>query len=213
MDCSICFEAITKQTGVATLSCDHSFHFRCIDNWFTQQIWNDTPQSCPCCRSEGAESGLDRCNIAEDNDDATEEEDDDYDDDETASVHRDDDWLADMLMSEDWILERNVVTGQFLFTSAAEVSMMRFRNLFGPLNDMDFEPTATRHLAARKIQTVYRAYKARTTFQVQKAARTLLKLFFEAYTPGGSSKNNLNTAHNEHVGGGVAEEPPRGAVV
>ena len=186
MDCSVCFEAITKQTGVVTLSCEHSFHFRCIDSWFGQQVWNDNPQSCPCCRNEGAESGLDRCNVEGDDED---DEDDDYSDDtESEDDNDDDDDLAEMLMSEDWILERNIRTGQFLFTPAAEVSMMLFRNLFGPLNDMDAEPPVTREMAARKIQTVYRAYKARSAFQVQKAARTLLKLFFEAYNLGSPSK-------------------------
>lgn len=172
-------DEITKQTGIVTLSCDHSFHYRCIDNWFAKQIWNDSPQSCPCCRNEGAESGLDRCKVfhSEDNDD----EDSDYSDDDTVSVHRDDDWLADMLMSEDWVLERNVRTGQFLFTPAVEISLMQVRNLFGPLNDMDAEPSPSADFAARKIQAVYRAYKARTTLQTQKAAQALMRLFLDAY--------------------------------
>ena len=180
MDCSICFETITKQTGIVTLSCEHSYHYRCIDNWFGQQIWNDNPQSCPCCRNEGAESGLDRCNVQDDDDADDEDDDDDYSDDETTSVHQDDD-LVDMLMSDDWVLERNVVSGQFLFTPASEISLMRVRNLFGPLNAMDEEPLPSEIMAARKIQAVYRGYKARTTFQTQKAAQTLMRLFLHAY--------------------------------
>lgn len=59
MNCSICFEAITKASGSTTLSCEHTFHFRCIQTWFSKQVDQDFSQSCPCCRDKGTE--LDRC--------------------------------------------------------------------------------------------------------------------------------------------------------
>jgi len=44
--CSICLNDITRETGVATLSCSHSFHISCIAKW------SSTPESstCPMCR-------------------------------------------------------------------------------------------------------------------------------------------------------------------
>ena len=44
MECSICYEGITKDTGKAELSCSHSFHLKCLSQWFTKN------ESCPCCR-------------------------------------------------------------------------------------------------------------------------------------------------------------------
>lgn len=172
MDCSICLETITKQTGLVTLSCEHSFHFRCIDSWFTKQIWDNLEQTCPCCRSKGDQ--MDRCEVHDD------EESYETESDASSESMDDDDYLASLLMNDDFILERNVRTGQFLITPATEVSLMHVRNLFGPLNDLDYnEPS--KEFAARKIQAVYRGYKARTTFETQKAAHTLMLLFLEAY--------------------------------
>ena len=162
-------EAINKQTGVTTLSCEHSFHFRCIDDWFYKQLSDGHRQSCPCCRGEGGE--LDRCAFEEVEDD----DDETYEDAEsqTASVD-DDDRLAEMLMSDEWILERNVRTGQLLFTPAIEVSLSQVRNLFGPLNDLDAEPTRPiQDTAARKIQAIFRGYKTRETFQAVRALHQL----------------------------------------
>lgn len=179
MDCSICMDAITKQTGLVTLSCDHSFHFRCIDEWFTKQLLDDLNQTCPCCRSEGAQ--MDRCNceIVEEEEEEYDDEDDESEDeeDESDSISHED-RLADMLMSDDWVLERNVRTGQLLFTPAIEVSLMRVRNLFGPLNDLDAGSAPVLDSAAKKIQAVYRGYKVRTTLETRKAARSLMDLFF-----------------------------------
>ncbi len=44
--CSICLNDITRETGVATLSCGHSFHISCINKW------SSTPDTstCPMCR-------------------------------------------------------------------------------------------------------------------------------------------------------------------
>jgi hypothetical protein len=45
MDCPICFIAITKDTGVVTTSCGHSYHFSCIAPWYSKE------NTCPCCRT------------------------------------------------------------------------------------------------------------------------------------------------------------------
>ena len=57
MDCPICFENITKDTGQVTTSCGHTFHLKCLNRWFTQQILSDddAKESCPCCRKEPGE--------------------------------------------------------------------------------------------------------------------------------------------------------------
>jgi len=51
-DCSICFEAITAETGKTTLGCGHAYHMGCITGWFyaasTSQQGGDV--ACPCCR-------------------------------------------------------------------------------------------------------------------------------------------------------------------
>jgi hypothetical protein len=48
MECSICYDAIDATTGVATLSCSHSFHICCIAGWFAKL----EKGTCPCCRKE-----------------------------------------------------------------------------------------------------------------------------------------------------------------
>jgi len=48
MECPICYDAITAETGVVTTSCGHSYHFSCISGWFIQQ----EKGTCPCCRKE-----------------------------------------------------------------------------------------------------------------------------------------------------------------
>lgn len=48
-ECPICFETINVTvTGRTTLSCGHSFHFRCLATWFVMN--QDDPSSCPYCR-------------------------------------------------------------------------------------------------------------------------------------------------------------------
>lgn len=69
MNCSICFEAITKASGSTTLSCEHTFHFRCIHTWFSKQVDQEMTQSCPCCRDKG--STLDRCHEEEEEEEET----------------------------------------------------------------------------------------------------------------------------------------------
>ena len=55
MDCSICYEGITVETGNTTLSCSHSFHFRCLVKWFYSQSEKEINESCPCCRKKPSE--------------------------------------------------------------------------------------------------------------------------------------------------------------
>ena len=54
-DCCICTEAITKETGHTTMSCGHTYHFRCLTNWFISQQDNEVACSCPSCRHEAKE--------------------------------------------------------------------------------------------------------------------------------------------------------------
>ena len=46
MECPICYDAITKESGITTLSCEHSFHLSCIATWIIKC------ETCPCCRKE-----------------------------------------------------------------------------------------------------------------------------------------------------------------
>ena len=51
MDCSICLNSITKQTGKVELSCSHEYHMKCITQWFAGK----EEQTCPCCRKASTE--------------------------------------------------------------------------------------------------------------------------------------------------------------
>ena len=55
IDCSICYEAITSSTGKVVMSCDHTFHFKCLTTWFQSQEKNELASNCPCCRHEATE--------------------------------------------------------------------------------------------------------------------------------------------------------------
>jgi hypothetical protein len=48
-DCTICHEAMSKDTLVVTLPCfgKHLFHTECIEHWFDTQR-----QTCPLCNSQ-----------------------------------------------------------------------------------------------------------------------------------------------------------------
>lgn len=48
-ECPICYEAITKESGVTTLSCSHSYHLKCIAVWILKS------ETCPCCRKAVSE--------------------------------------------------------------------------------------------------------------------------------------------------------------
>ena len=55
MECSICFNAITSQTGKVELSCSHPFHFSCLTTWFDKQKMSGGCENCPLCRHEANE--------------------------------------------------------------------------------------------------------------------------------------------------------------
>ena len=128
MDCSICFEAITKETGSTTLSCEHVYHFRCIDSWFTKQICEDLPQTCPCCRNGGCE--MDRCSVIELDE---EEEDDDFEDEESETASEGDNESVATMRWE------RIGDGRWMVCSSSSLAHENLRSLFGPLNDLDAE--------------------------------------------------------------------------
>ncbi len=165
-------DAITKETGLVTLSCQHSFHFRCIDSWFGKQICDDQPQTCPCCRSEG--SHLDRCETVEMEDD--EEDDEDYNEEDVESQSIDSEFPDD-LAEVDLRWER-VGPGRWMIISAPEMALEGVRGLFGPLNELEVEEENPREIAARKIQAIFRGNRVRNTHQ---AAMALYSLFQQAY--------------------------------
>jgi len=68
---------ITKETGIYTTSCGHSFHLRCAVGWLCQNNEKDT---CPMCRHEFGD--LERLPESDDVDAEDEEEDEDEDEDE-----------------------------------------------------------------------------------------------------------------------------------
>ena len=165
-------DEINKQTGIVTLSCDHSFHFRCIDSWFTKQIGDDLDQTCPCCRSGGGE--MDRCEVY-----TVDEEDED---DETFVDYMDAESQAATDMPDEEELEEllweRIAPGQWLIVSGREVAYEGVRNLFGPLNELEVEQENPQEVAARKIQAIFRGSRVRNTHE---AAVNLLRLFQQAY--------------------------------
>jgi len=54
-DCSICYEAITAETGKTTMSCSHTFHYKCLTKWFNSRCNSELAENCPCCRHEASE--------------------------------------------------------------------------------------------------------------------------------------------------------------
>jgi hypothetical protein len=74
MECPICYDAIDATTGVATLSCAHSFHICCIAGWFAKMETG----TCPCCRKEmSALEDLPQPVAGDDDEDEEEDEDED----------------------------------------------------------------------------------------------------------------------------------------
>ena len=56
MDCPVCYEEITRETGQVTTSCGHTFHFKCLNAWYYHQISDGAAEgSCPYCRKEPGE--------------------------------------------------------------------------------------------------------------------------------------------------------------
>jgi hypothetical protein len=136
MECSICFEDITKQTGSVVLSCEHPFHLRCITKWFFEQGLKDLPETCPCCRSEGTQ--LDRtCLLDEASDEEEEDDDESYEEEE----QEDEDIeslndLAREIQQGLFRLERQP-SGEWVIQNNQELAFDSFRSMFGPLNQLD----------------------------------------------------------------------------
>jgi hypothetical protein len=173
MDCSICMEAITKQTGSTVLSCDHAFHFRCIDEWFYKQLCEGLHQTCPCCRSEGAE--LDRCMYEEATEDEEDDDEESYeeDDDEVSEAGSLDEF-AERIWNGSLRLERNA-QGQWVIIDTQDMAFDSLRTVFGPLNELDVEESSE-EIAARKIQAIYRGYQERSAFAMKRAVHVLIHL-------------------------------------
>lgn len=77
MECSICYDTIDSTTGVATLSCSHSFHISCITGWFVKL----EKGTCPCCRKEMSPlEDLHQTTYAEGESESEDDDDDDEDD-------------------------------------------------------------------------------------------------------------------------------------
>ena len=52
-ECSICIENIEPENhDSAQLTCNHTFHKECIDDWFKSQTDKNTHKSCPICRKD-----------------------------------------------------------------------------------------------------------------------------------------------------------------
>jgi hypothetical protein len=174
MECSICMEAITKATGSTVLSCEHAFHFRCIDSWFTKQVCDDLAQTCPCCRSGGCE--MDRCSVME-----MEEGDEEEDDDETYAEDDAESQAATDMPDEDELEDirwERLGPGRWIITTSHEMAMEGVRNLFGPLNELDAVEEDPRSVAARKIQAIFRGTQIRNTHA---GAVGLMRLFAQGY--------------------------------
>ena len=135
MECSICFEEITKQTGSVVLSCEHPFHLRCVTKWFFEQSLKDLPETCPCCRSEGTQ--LDRTCLLDNASDVLEDEDDETyveeEEDEDSESLND---LAREIQQGLFRLERQP-SGEWVIQNNEELALDSFRIMFGPLNQLD----------------------------------------------------------------------------
>ena len=49
-ECIICLE--TLQQNIVTLSCNHKFHYECINEWSSKNNRNINFPLCPLCRSK-----------------------------------------------------------------------------------------------------------------------------------------------------------------
>lgn len=134
MNCSICFEDITKETGNTVLSCDHTFHLRCIIKWFLEQALKDLPETCPCCRSKGNQ--FDRTCFLDESSEDEEEEDEDYVEEEEDEDNESLNELADEIQEGLYRLERQP-SGDWVIQNNEELALDSFRIMFGPLNQLD----------------------------------------------------------------------------
>lgn len=86
-ECSICFDEINASTGIATLSCGHSFHLNCIAKWFLN-CDSTTSSTCAMCRKKMSDTEDFTKYIAEktllDGEDDSEDEDTVYESENTA---------------------------------------------------------------------------------------------------------------------------------
>lgn len=51
-ECAICSDEVTKETGQVVLSCGHTFHMKCVVQWYQKP---DGSGTCPCCRAPPSE--------------------------------------------------------------------------------------------------------------------------------------------------------------
>jgi hypothetical protein len=158
MECSICFSDISKETGLATLSCAHTFHLGCIGRWILKN------ESCPLCRHDL----VDHEKIAEDDPEATEVDDDEWEED-------DDDEESVEMPNIRW---RRVGVGRWIVEDEEDDeapdlpefepenhALWNVRDLFGPLNDMELPVVEAAQQAAVKIQSLVRGAIARNSMR------------------------------------------------
>ena len=72
MQCPVCFEDITSESGKAELSCSHTFHIKCLSKWFSKKT------TCPCCRHEANDT--EKMHESEPESESESESESDYDD-------------------------------------------------------------------------------------------------------------------------------------
>ena len=88
-ECSICYEDIPANTGIAS-DCDHHFHASCINTWLSTQDASSQAHICPYCRSEWTRRKVEGdCSICCDSllHDHDDDDDDDDNNDENGSTN------------------------------------------------------------------------------------------------------------------------------
>ena len=136
MDCSICFEAITKETGHSVLSCSHSFHFCCLAKWFNSQVDKEAKESCPLCRHEvHDEEALPQAS------DAESEESEESEDDEGG-------WWTPEQHEQHRVREQRIAAARKLFTELKE----------------EYDSDMVEWYAAYTIQKIWRGFCVRTAW-------------------------------------------------
>ena len=153
-ECVICYDEITKESGVTTLSCQHSFHLACIAGWIVKY------DTCPCCRK--------KVNMYEDikhlNEPAAsviydQDDDDDLDDMIDDMIH--DAVNVDLPVTR-WIRTQ---TGRWIPDTPAPILQLppqieRMSYSFLDANSPSFYPSRLRSAAVR-IQAIFRGYTIR----------------------------------------------------
>ena len=78
-ECPICYEAIdVLKTGRVEMSCQHTFHFKCLTSWFSSQEVG----TCPMCRKEATELEDFGPSVSDDEEEEEDEDDDEVEEDE-----------------------------------------------------------------------------------------------------------------------------------